>query len=168
MLENHGEEKLMSINQTFKNFIVYDLETGEILFNGSCPEQDFDLQKQTNTGLIEGIGDMFSNYVLNETLHEYTNEQKLIKSYKPNYDCKWSNQTFEWVDVRTDKQKFIEAETLVKLKRNELLVKSDWTQLPDVPLSNKNEWASYRQQLRDITMQSGYPFDVVFPKPPLP
>lgn len=151
-----------------KNYIVYDLSSGEIIKSGICSDNDFQIQTFENESIIEGIGDMFSNYVLNETLHEYTNEQKLIKSYKPSYDCKWSNQTFEWIDIRTDEQKFIEAETLVKLKRNELLVESDWTQLSDVPLSNKNEWASYRQQLRDITMQSGYPFDVVFPKPPLP
>ena len=36
--------------------------------------------------------------------------------------------------------------------RISLLVQSDWTQLPDVPLSNekKAEWATYRQELRDL------------------
>ena len=37
--------------------------------------------------------------------------------------------------------------------RNRLLKESDWTQAPDSPLtdSKKQEWATYRQQLRDIT-----------------
>lgn len=37
--------------------------------------------------------------------------------------------------------------------RNELLVRSDWTQLPDSPLSDsdKSDWQTYRQSLRDIT-----------------
>ena len=41
------------------------------------------------------------------------------------------------------------------LVREILLDNSDWTQLPDVPLSDekKAEWVSYRQALRDITTQ---------------
>ena len=41
----------------------------------------------------------------------------------------------------------------LRRKRTSLLKKSDWTQLPDSPLtgSKKTEWATYRQQLRDIT-----------------
>ena len=37
--------------------------------------------------------------------------------------------------------------------RNERLADSDWTQLPDSPLSTSDRelWRSYRQQLRDIT-----------------
>ena len=40
--------------------------------------------------------------------------------------------------------------------RNKLLQNSDWTQVPDSPLSDskKAEWATYRQQLRD--MMSSY------------
>ena len=161
-----GVEKLMFINQTFKNFITYDLLTGEILFTGSCLESDFELQKQNGQEIIEGIGNYFSNYVLNETLLEYTSEQKIIKSNRPKYHCQWSNETFEWIDLRTDEEKKIEAESIVKLTRNQLLMDSDWTQLPDVPLTNKDQWAIYRQQLRDITEQSGYPFNVVWPDLP--
>ena len=37
--------------------------------------------------------------------------------------------------------------------RNELLANTDWTQSNDSPLSEekKKEWATYRQELRDIT-----------------
>jgi hypothetical protein len=38
----------------------------------------------------------------------------------------------------------------VIIKRNGLLVDSDWTQLRDVSLGDNPEWVSYRQQLRDI------------------
>ena len=41
----------------------------------------------------------------------------------------------------------------IKEKRNKLLQQSDWTQLPDVKLTNKQAWADYRQQLRDILKQ---------------
>ena len=49
--------------------------------------------------------------------------------------------------------KIPEAEQILRMKarRNDLLKASDWTQTPDNPISNKAEWATYRQQLRDIT-----------------
>lgn len=55
----------------------------------------------------------------------------------------------------------------VKRKRGSLLESCDWTQLPDVPLATKEAWTAYRQALRDITTQEGYPLDVVWPVPPV-
>ena len=56
----------------------------------------------------------------------------------------------------------IEANT----KRNRLLYETDWTQMPDVTLATKTAWATYRQALRDITEQSGYPTNIIWPTPP--
>lgn len=53
-----------------------------------------------------------------------------------------------------------------QLKRSQLLAASDWTQLPDVPLAAKTAWAQYRQALRDITAQSGYPMEITWPTAP--
>lgn len=54
----------------------------------------------------------------------------------------------------------------VREKRNKLLIDCDWTQVADAPI-DKTTWATYRQALRDITAQEGFPFNVVFPTPPL-
>ena len=53
-------------------------------------------------------------------------------------------------------------------KRAKLLNASDWTQIPDAPLSPelKAAWATYRQQLRDITDQETYPDNIVWPMSP--
>ena len=51
-------------------------------------------------------------------------------------------------------------------KRNQLLKDSDWTQLPDVVLPNKEAWKTYRQQLRDITERENFPLNVVWPTQP--
>lgn len=48
--------------------------------------------------------------------------------------------------------------------RNSLLISSDWSQLPDIPDSVRNVWVSYRQKLRDITSQPGYPKIIDWPK----
>ena len=53
----------------------------------------------------------------------------------------------------------------VKTYRNALLAESDWTQLPDAPCI-KEEWAVYRQLLRDIPTNFSCPSEVVFPQKP--
>ena len=58
-----------------------------------------------------------------------------------------------------------EIETIVRNRRNELLSNSDWTQINDATV-NKDEWGGYRQALRDLPQQVGFPFDVVWPEPP--
>ncbi len=50
--------------------------------------------------------------------------------------------------------------------RDMMLKDCDWTQLPDVPLSTRDAWAVYRQQLRDITLQPNFPNQVDWPIPP--
>ena len=39
----------------------------------------------------------------------------------------------------------------LRIKRNQLLVESDWTQFRDVTLTKDADWKTYRQSLRDIT-----------------
>jgi hypothetical protein len=51
----------------------------------------------------------------------------------------------------------------VRTERDRLLSESDWTQLPDVSEAIKNLWLPYRQSLRDITIQSGFPQNVSWP-----
>lgn len=53
----------------------------------------------------------------------------------------------------------------VRAQRNERLAACDWTQVLDAPVS-REAWADYRQALRDVTEQVGFPFDVVWPEPP--
>ena len=55
----------------------------------------------------------------------------------------------------------------VKAKRNQLLSSTDWTQLPDVPEIIKTNWIPYRQALRDITLQTGFPTEIVWPVKPV-
>ena len=56
-------------------------------------------------------------------------------------------------------------------KRNLMLKECDWTQAADSPLSDskKAEWATYRQQLRDLTntyTTENSIEDIVFPTKP--
>lgn len=53
----------------------------------------------------------------------------------------------------------------VRANRTRLLVACDYTQLPDFP-GDKAAWAAYRQALRDITKQTGFPRQVEWPSAP--
>ena len=52
--------------------------------------------------------------------------------------------------------------------RNTLLTKCDWTQVPDSQLTDEQKlaWRQYRQQLRDIPINTVDPDTVVWPTPP--
>lgn len=52
----------------------------------------------------------------------------------------------------------------VRAERNQRLADCDWTQLPDAPV-DAEAWATYRQDLRDITTQPD-PFNIVWPETP--
>jgi hypothetical protein len=53
----------------------------------------------------------------------------------------------------------------VRAERNSKLAATDWTQLADAPVDHA-AWAAYRQDLRDVTSQPGFPWDVNWPTQP--
>lgn len=58
--------------------------------------------------------------------------------------------------------------TEARAKRDKLLAETDWTQVADAPIDTATRTAMrvYRQQLRDITEQAGFPTDIVWPEMP--
>jgi len=50
-------------------------------------------------------------------------------------------------------------------QRDALLSQSDWTQAPDAPV-DQQAWAEYRQALRDVPLQTGFPTDITWPTKP--
>ena len=53
----------------------------------------------------------------------------------------------------------------VRIERNAKLAASDWTQIND-STADKAAWATYRQALRDISAQAGFPATVAWPTQP--
>jgi len=53
----------------------------------------------------------------------------------------------------------------VRTTRGEKLKETDWTQVADAPV-DKAVWATYRQALRDVTAQSGFPWEITWPTHP--
>ena len=62
-------------------------------------------------------------------------------------------------------QKDAEQAKNVRATRDAKLSECDWTQVADAPV-DKAVWATYRQALRDITAQDGFPWTVTYPEKP--
>ena len=56
--------------------------------------------------------------------------------------------------------------SVAREQRNRLLADCDWTQLADYTRADKADWTAYRQALRDITKQTGFPETIEWPTVP--
>ena len=54
----------------------------------------------------------------------------------------------------------------VRTQRDALLADSDWSVLPDAPVTDEQAWKDYRQALRDVPQQNGFPTDIDWPVKP--
>jgi len=53
----------------------------------------------------------------------------------------------------------------VRAQRDGFLTGSDWTQVADAPV-DQAAWATYRQALRDVPAQAGFPENIDWPSVP--
>tara|TARA_R110000744_G_scaffold221810_1_gene340790 strand:- start:928 stop:1263 length:336 start_codon:yes stop_codon:yes gene_type:complete len=67
----------------------------------------------------------------------------------------------EPADTRTEAEKALGA----RAERDAKLVESDWTQVIDASV-DQAAWATYRQALRDIPAQAGFPNTIDWPTSP--
>ena len=70
----------------------------------------------------------------------------------------------KWLKFAKDKEYDVIGDE-IRAERNHLLSLCDWTQNADSPLDSdqKSAWAAYRQALRDVPEQQGFPYDVIWP-----
>lgn len=68
-------------------------------------------------------------------------------------------------DYKQDPEATENQKVIVRGMRNQFLSESDWTQLADSS-ANKQAWATYRQALRDVPTQEGFPWDIQWPTQP--
>ena len=62
-------------------------------------------------------------------------------------------------------QRDSEEASEVRTARNKKLADSDWTQIADSP-ADKAAWATYRQSLRNVPSQAGFPWTIEWPTQP--
>ena len=113
----------------------------------------------------------FPKNISNELLAEY-DVYPVQPTSAPDFDSKTHNvkQSVEfiggawtqvWLIVQIDEQA---ASNNIRAYRNKLISDTDWMALTDNTMTP--EWAAYRQGLRDVTSQAGFPFNIVWPVAP--
>lgn len=71
-----------------------------------------------------------------------------------------------WIKTHVAAHRKAFQEAPVRNQRDQLLAQTDWTQSADVPATTAARYAAYRQALRDLPEQAGWPLDVQWPTPP--
>ena len=128
----------------------------------------------SNVSFPKNISDeLFAKYgvmrVFFSTRPEITYDKELKEGTPVFADGRW-NQTWSVVDLLEDEvaERTAQKAEEVRAARNAKISESDWTQLDDSPVTNakKLEWANYRQALRDLPLQAGFPWSVRWPEQP--
>lgn len=75
----------------------------------------------------------------------------------------WSGSTPVLTDIPLPSNE--ELASIARSNRDAMLAASDWTQVADAPV-DQTSWHTYRQALRDVPDQVGFPFDIGWPVAP--
>lgn len=98
-------------------------------------------------------GKWYTKYVLGPIFYEYTKEDGTVI-------------TAAEAEAAYKAQKDAEQGENVRYTRNQRLIACDWTQCKDIPDSVSQPWATYRQALRDVPLQTGFPWTIEWPAKP--
>ena len=131
----------------------------ELFPNVSFPSTGVEPEFLVENSLMEVVvWEMFDSAVEKlETVEPYIKDGKV-------YSCLKVLKTE--AELQDDALKVqLAKENEVRNQRNQLLKDSDWTQVADAPV-DKTAWAIYRQDLRDVTAQEGFPCNIVWPSRP--
>lgn len=109
-------------------------------------------QYSQRDGVVEINGQWFTHYIAGPVFQDYTDDQGVVHTASEQYEAYCFAKDAEQGKVVRD-------------ERNRRLAESDWTQLPDAPVDHA-VWAVYRQELRDITDQDGFPWSITWPVEP--
>ena len=141
--------------------------TGAVMF-----EEEFRRYVKATSGgsfdalTIEILHENGADPVLEGPQANPTRYQMAFRDGVEEIDGQWFTK-YSVVDL-TDEQKAAkdaDQARAIRDDRNKRLAECDWTQLSDAPV-DKTAWASYRQELRDISKQTGFPWEVTWPTAP--
>jgi hypothetical protein len=117
----------------------------------------------TTTEVLEALG---ADVVFEGAQAQPTRYQVAFADGAEQIDGKWyTKYSVAEMDAEAITAKDSEQAKSIREERSTKLAESDWTQVADAPV-DKAVWATYRQALRDITAQSGFPWTVTWPDAP--
>lgn len=142
------------------NILVYERSNGKPFELIQISRKDYfeENMKEKNDldyVYLDSMPDTYENlYVNTET------KEVVTKSEQPSEFHIWNWEFKQWEYDSAN------AEAIIRAKRTTLLQDSDWTQGLDVPEDIRTTWAVYRDALRNIPQQEGFPEQVIWPTAP--
>lgn len=126
---------------------------GSVVFEGPQATGGTVHQYSQAAGIEQIGGKWFTKYVLGPVFTDRTatDEQPA--------------QTAAEQEAAHKARKDAEQATAIRASRGEKLKETDWTQIADAPV-DQAAWAGYRQALRDISGQPGFPWTITWPEAP--
>jgi hypothetical protein len=141
-------------------------ETGAVMYEGEfrAMHSSTSMPPQLSETLINDLG---ADVVFEGPQPQPTRYQVGFADGLEQIDGKWYTK-YSVADMDQDAKtaKDTEQAKAIRSQRTDKLKGSDWTQVADAPV-DKAAWATYRQALRDITAQSGCPWDTQWPDAPV-
>jgi len=125
---------------------------GDVVFEGPQASNGDRYQFSMRQGVEQLDGKWYTKYVLGPVFTDYTDEEGVL-------------HTAAEQEAAYKAQKDADQAKAVREDRNKRLSESDWTQVLDAPV-DQTAWAAYRQALRDVTAQAGFPWDIEWPVKP--
>jgi hypothetical protein len=112
-------------------------------------------QYSQRDGVINIDGKWFTRYIAGPVFKDYVDAKGITHTAAEQYEA--------YCFAKDNEQA-----RNIRIERNQCLASCDWTQLPDSPLSteSKTAWAVYREDLRNITSQAGFPWNIQWPTKP--
>jgi len=118
---------------------------------------------QTTPEVLESLG---ASVVLEGPQAQPTRYQTAFRDGVEQIDGQWfTKYSVNGMDDDAIAAKDAEQAKSVREQRDQKLKDSDWTQVADAPV-DKEVWATYRQALRDLTAQAGFPWEMTWPDAP--
>jgi len=117
----------------------------------------------TTTEVLEALG---ADVVFEGPQAQPTRYQIAFADGVEQIEGKWyTKHSVADMDAEAIAAKDAEQAKSVRQQRGEKLKDSDWTQVADAPV-DQAVWATYRQALRDVTTQAGFPWTIEWPTQP--
>jgi hypothetical protein len=152
-------------------------ETGQVMFESEfrayAHENGGHAWDQTTTEILDQLGAdvVFEGpQATGGTVYQYSMRQG-VELIGDNWHTKYvlgpifTGETAAADEAAYKARKDAERAVGVRQIRVEKLQECDWTQLADSPV-NKETWATYRQSLRDVPSQEGFPWTITWPTQP--
>lgn len=144
----------------FSNVSLPKALTAEVLdpygydpvLNGPQAEVTGPYEISVRSGVEWSNGNWFTKFVVGPTFKTYTDEEGVTVT---------ADEQMAAYRQRIDD----EVAERVRAERNKKLADSDWTQLAD-STADTAAWGTYRQALRDVPSQDGFPHNVTWPTEP--